>query len=67
MKIMHLYASPSAYSDEEGNRFYEDVKAAMKLHKTQYFSMIGDLNAKVEKKSIGMSSQDESAADLNTH
>ena len=57
MKIIQAYAPTSAYDGEVVVKFYEDIEAAVELHKTQYFFLIGDINAKVGKKSVGMTAQ----------
>ena len=54
LKIIQVYAPTSAYDDEHVEKFYEDVEEAMKKHKTQYTFIVGDFNAKVGKKSVGM-------------
>ena len=53
MKIIQVYALTSAYDDQEMKTFYEDVQAAMKLHKTQYSFIIDDLMQR-SGKSLGM-------------
>ena len=54
MKIIQACTLIAAYDSKEEEKFYEDVKIAIKLYKTQYSFIIGDFNAKVEKKIFGM-------------
>lgn len=56
MKIITVYAPTSTHSDEESEKFYEDVEKAMKEHKTQFTYVIGDYNAKVGKHTSGINS-----------
>lgn len=50
IKIIQAYAPTSTHSDEEMERFYDDVSKAMNENRTHYMMLIGDFNAKVGKK-----------------
>ena len=52
IKIIHVYASTSAYVDENVKKFYEDIEATMEWLKTQYSFTISNFNAKVGKKRV---------------
>ena len=55
IKIIQVYTPTLAYDDEDVEKQYEDVEAALELqYSTQYTLIIGDLNVKVGNKSVGM-------------
>ena len=55
MKIISVYAPTSTHSDEEVEKFYEDIEKALGEHKTQFTYVLGDYNAKVGKYTSGIS------------
>ena len=54
MKIIQFYTPTSTNNDTDIYKFYEDVEVALEFNKTRYASIIGDINTKVWKKSVGM-------------
>ena len=54
MKIIPFYAPTSTYDNEDVERFYENVEAALELHKTPYSLIVCDFSAKGGKKSVGV-------------
>ena len=50
IRVIQVYTPSSIYNDKEVERFYNGIKAAMKLYKILYSFIISDFDAKVRKK-----------------
>ena len=55
LKVIQVYAPTSQSSDEEIEKFYDDIGKVLDEEKTKYTILMGDFNAKVGKKKDGES------------
>ena len=55
LKVIQVYAPTSISSDEEIEKFYDDISKVLDEEKTKYTILMGDFNAKVGKKNDGES------------
>lgn len=50
LKIIQIYAPTTAHENEEVELFYEDIRLAIQDQPANYEIIIGDFNAKIERK-----------------
>ena len=53
LKIVQVYAPTCSHSDEEVEKFYEDIEAIMNRESAHFNVIMGDFNAKIGKKTAG--------------